>query len=95
MAKYGYGKVWFQLNTITNIVSQVTIEYKGYLVEYQTGQCTVSSKNGKIHFDCKPEGLYILDLAPIKRAGIVLVNTIAGNKAGYSKHQIVKADCAL
>ena len=76
-------------------MSQATIEHKGYLVEYQTGQYTVSGKNGKVHFDQIPEGLYILDLAPIQRAGIVLVNTIAGNKASYSKRQIAKADCAL
>ena len=91
----GFGMVWYNPAGITNIVSQARVEEKGYRVEYDSdkGQYTVSGKKGKIFFTKSPEGLYVMPLN-VSNQGVTLVETVEGNKQGFSARQIERADIA-
>ena len=90
----GYGMVWYNPNSIANILSLFCITAK-YHVMYNCqgggsnpndpdggGSFVVTKPNGTVfEFKASLEGLYFLDT---KCTSTVLTNTVADNKAKYT-----------
>lgn len=89
-----YGTVWFDPHGITNILSLKRVKAK-YRVQYDSGNATavvVTKPDGKqFQFREDELGLHYLDTNVY---GIVLINTVAGNKASYTKGDYKRAQLA-
>ena len=97
----GYGTVWYDPNSIANILSLCHVASK-YHVMYDSqgggpnpndpdggGSFVVTKPNGTVfEFKASPGGLYFLD---IKCTLTVLINTVAENKAKYTNEDYLKA----
>ena len=98
----GYGTVWYDPNSITNILSLCCVTAK-YHVVYNSqegggsnlndpdggGLFVVTKPDGSIfEFKASLGGLYFLDT---KCALTVLINTVANNKAKYTNEDYLKA----
>ena len=96
-----YGTVWYDLNSITNILSLHRVAAK-YHVAYDSqgggsnpndtnrgSSFIVMKPNGTVfEFKASPGGLYFLDT---NSTSTVLVNTVAINKVNYTNEDYLKA----
>ena len=87
-----YGTVWYDLNSIANILSLCWVVVK-YHVAYNSqggGLFVVTKPDGTVfEFKASPGGLYFLDT---DSASTVLVNTVANhNKVNYTNEDYFKA----
>ena len=97
----GYGTVWYDPNSIANILSLRRVASK-YHVVYDSqggspnpddpdggGSFVVTKPDGTVfEFKSSPGGLYFLDT---EQASTVLINTVAENKAKYTNEDYLKA----
>ena len=97
----GYGTVWYNLNSIRNILSLCCVASK-YHVMYDSqggspnpndpdggGSFVVTKPNSTMfEFKASPGGLYFLNT---ECASTVLINTVADNKAKYTNEDYLKA----
>ena len=89
------GKVWFDKQAITNVLSLKLVHNK-FKVTYNRGNensiFTIHKTDGKqVHFWMHPDGLHYHDP---KQRQMVLVNIIKENKEGFTPHQIASAKAA-
>ena len=82
-----YGKVWFSEHAIANILSLAKVKEK-HPVRYDStagNQFVVSQSEKEVMFKHSSTGLYYHDTG---KEGTVLVNTVEGNRKGYSWQQL-------
>ena len=91
----GYGKVWFNDKSITNIISLARMAKK-YCVRYDSWQedaFIVDTDKGVRKFVHGHDNIYKY-LPPIKNVPLQLLETIEENKKYYTNHQFQQAKAA-
>ena len=91
----GYGEVWFNKNSITNIVSLAGMAKK-FQVQYDSWQedaFIVDTNKGTRKFVCGQDNIYKY-LPPDKEIPIQLLETIKENKKYYMECQVQCAKAA-
>ena len=92
----GYGEVWFYPNGIANILSLHNVLHRFRVtLDTQRGKYfTVHGLGGKdSRFTASESGLFFYDTSA-NESGMVLVNTVEGNKANYTRTDVLRAECA-
>jgi hypothetical protein len=87
----GYGTVWYDPKSITNILSlkRVTDKYHVAFDSRNGGSFVVTKPDGSVfEFQQSPGGLYYLDT---EKKGTTLINTVAENKGSYTNEDYAKA----
>ena len=89
-----YGKVWFNDRAITNILCLKNVREK-FPVEYkcypESAFCVMKEDGSLIDFVMHPDGLHYHNT---RQTELVMVNTVAENEEGYTKHQLQEAKVA-
>jgi hypothetical protein len=88
-----YGTVWFNENSIENIISMSEAEQKGHKISYSPGCLTLTNaKNGhNSEFQITPSGLYAYTV-PLN--GTAMVQTIRENEQLFTPRQVIQAQKA-
>jgi hypothetical protein len=93
----GYGTVWYNKDSIANILSLARVKKKfqvmfdsgnhnGFIVHKANGEQTV--------FKESDQGLFYLDTDESQQEGLIMLNTIAENKAEYTVEAYTRATLA-
>jgi hypothetical protein len=91
----GYGKVWYNPNGISNILSLSCVTRSGYQVTFDSakgnGFILLKPDGSCVEFEQSDQGLYYIDMAAI---GSLFINTVVDNKSSYTNRERTQANLA-